>query len=537
MTLKTGQMVNNRYCILLKLSEGGFGVIYLALDDTADAASAQRLVVIKESKSDDVDVHNSLLEEIKLLSRLQHPNLPRIYDYFYTDDHRLCIVMEYILGNNLEYFYHHNELPDVETTVAWITQVLEVLALMHTQSPPIIHRDVKLGNIQIHSVTRQAYLLDFGIAKNGPYTRLLAGTPPYAPWEQHRSGLTTPATDTYAVGVCLYMLLTGNEPEESARGKEALIPSYHNPSLPAELDAIVMKATQWQPESRYADAQAMLVDLEQVRFAQPFLKQVVEKQSNRIIELEKQFEATHAERTRQEVWITELEEQLGSTRAESIRQHALITELEAAYTSISEELNARVDSQQCINDELATQEVRQEDLIPEQDEAQASPSSLTVVDEVPSIEITRWQNQIRQLETASAEANHTILTLIVRYPLFLEGWLIVIALSIFMWLLPVSQGFRVFSILFADSLYLPISLAVAALSAIRRSGWRWHRNVLLLCVLGISYVAVCALTAISIAGLAGYQPSGEHLVLMAVGVLVVGLFCSLPVAGWKLDPF
>lgn len=259
MTLKPGQTINGRYFILKQISQGGFGFIHLALDSTAAETSAQQLVVIKESKTDDQDGRDSLLEEIKLLSQLQHPHMPRIYDFFYSEEQRLCIVMEYILGANLEHFYEHDQRPEVTTALNWISQILEVLKLMHTHNPPIVHRDVKLGNIQIHAVTNQAYLLDFGIAKSGSHTRIPAYTPPYAPPEQYRMGQTTPATDVYAVGVCLYMLLTGEEPPEGiARGEEVLVPPREiSLSIPLVLEQVILKALAIEPAQRYRDAGEM----------------------------------------------------------------------------------------------------------------------------------------------------------------------------------------------------------------------------------------------------------------------------------------
>lgn len=473
MTLKIGQLVDRHYRILHTLSQGGFGVIYLALDDTAAEDSVRRLVVIKESKTDDSAGRNSLLEEINLLSRIQHPHMPRIYDSFYSDEQRLCIVMEYILGNNLEYFYKCDQRPDVETTVTWIIQVLEVLAKMHTENPPIVHRDVKLANIQIHSVTRQAYLLDFGIAKSGLHTRLPAYTPPYAPPEQYRSGQTTPATDVYAVGVCLYMLLTGKEPPEGIdRENERLplVPSQHNPSLPTTIDTVVAKATILQPSDRYPNAQAMLADLEPIR---------PDRQ------------------------IAELKRKLSVAQAEAVRQHVQIAELQASYTTLSKKYYPQSHELQYIPDHLASGEVG-------------------------------WRKQIVVLEAVSAAANHTILTLIWRYPWLIEKWLLMVVLSLSLLLLQTSEGLRIFLIVLATSLYLPISLAVASLCVVRISGWYWHRNVLMLCVFSITYNMICSLIAISVAALAGYYLSSGHLIGIAVIELVIGLVCGLSIAGGSL---
>lgn len=256
-----GQMLRQRYQILGELSQirehvhGNFGTIYLALD-----AVENRVVVIKESKTTEPAVQNTLLEEIKLLTAIQHAHLPRLFDYFHSDEQRLCMVMEYIPGKSLQSVYSPGQPLDIATAVSWMRQVLGALAQLHSHSPPVVHCDVKLANIQIHAATSQAYLLDFGIATADHAPSSQIGTPPFAAPEQYEPRPLTPAVDTYAVGVCLYMLLTGQPPHQYVphSEQERVSPRALNPTIPPALERVIMRALAMAPRQRYPNAQSML---------------------------------------------------------------------------------------------------------------------------------------------------------------------------------------------------------------------------------------------------------------------------------------
>lgn len=254
-----GQLLRRRYQILGELSQitqqdkGSFGTIYLALDTRKN-----RVVVIKESSAADSEVQNALLEEIKLLTTIRHDHLPRIFDYFLSHEQRLCMVMEYIIGKSLQSFYMEERRPSVAMTAGWISQVLDALTALHGNTPPIVHCDVKLDNIQIHSGTSQAYLLDFGIATSDHFAQM--GTPLFAAPEQFEQSRLTPAADVYAVGVCLYMLLTGQAPRDDVPHSqpEIIAPRMLNAAIPPALERIILRALALDPSQRYANAQSML---------------------------------------------------------------------------------------------------------------------------------------------------------------------------------------------------------------------------------------------------------------------------------------
>lgn len=259
MTFSQGQVVNGCYEILREIGSGTFGTTYHAHD-----GQRHRDVVIKKSNTSRTSDQQSLLEEIQILNVLgKHPHLPGFYESFFAHDGHLCVVMQYIPGQNLGAYSVQDV--GIRQIVAWMCEVLDALAFLHRQEPiPIVHRDVKPDNICIHADSRQAYLLDFGIAKHQTQTRILAVTPPFSPKEQYTRGGTSPASDIYAVGATLYVLLTDEEPPESTTRTERgtlRLPSSINEAIHPELDRIILKSLSLEPNGRYPNAQAMREEL------------------------------------------------------------------------------------------------------------------------------------------------------------------------------------------------------------------------------------------------------------------------------------
>ena len=218
--LGTGSLLADRYRILDKVGEGGFGVVYKA----RDTRRWYRLVAIKQINLDAlsprqiIEATDSYNREVTILSRLSHPNLPRIYGHF-TDPTHWYLVMQYIKGETLDNYLKrakggHLELREV---CAIGVQLSEVLEYLHAHNPPIIFRDVKPANI-MRTRRGRLYLIDFGIARyfdpekkrdTGPL-----GSPGYAAPEQYGQTWmqSTAQTDIYGLGATLHTLLTGKEP-------------------------------------------------------------------------------------------------------------------------------------------------------------------------------------------------------------------------------------------------------------------------------------------------------------------------------------
>ena len=217
-SLRPGALLAQRYRILDKAGEGGFGVIYKAED--IDRYRAK--VAIKQINLDTlrpremIEATDAYNREVRYLSRLRHISLPRMYDAFTDTDH-WYIVMDFIDGVTLEETLQKTRRKRLSTSkVLQIGLLLcDVLGYLHAQQPSVIFRDVKPANV-MQTRTGHLYLIDFGIARHyapgrnrdtGPL-----GTPGYAAPEQYGRAQTTVQTDIYGLGATLQTLLTGQEP-------------------------------------------------------------------------------------------------------------------------------------------------------------------------------------------------------------------------------------------------------------------------------------------------------------------------------------
>lgn len=264
MPLANGQTVQNRYRIVKLIGQGGFGAVYRAWDLRLSAPCA-----LKENLDSSAEAQRQFTREASILANLRHPNLPRVIDYFSVAGQGQYLVMDFIEGESLaEKAQRNGPLPEAQA-VAWISQICAALTYLHSQNPPIIHRDVKPDNITITSAN-QAILVDFGAFKvYAPHlkTTLAARvvSPGYAPIEQYGMGATDARTDVYAVGAVLYTILSGQEPPESiARLVGTPLPDLLslNPHLRHTLAQTISRAMGIMPDQRpptIAELQAALL--------------------------------------------------------------------------------------------------------------------------------------------------------------------------------------------------------------------------------------------------------------------------------------
>ena len=272
MPLSTGQILQQRYRILGPLGQGGMGTVYLAED-----LRLERRCAVKEQIPDPNAAAYALAQrrqqfrtEARTLAGLDHPNLPKVYDYFEYSGNEY-IVLEYVEGENLAIVLRRQGGPLPEATVlAWADQVLDALEYMHGQQPrPVVHRDIKPANI-ILTPQGKVKLVDFGLVKlfdpfaPGTMTALRgAGTPEFTPLEQYASGQghTDARSDIYSLGGTLYNLLTGIVPADSARRSldpSALAPPRQlNPGLSASTETAILRAIEVHPDRRFQTAREM----------------------------------------------------------------------------------------------------------------------------------------------------------------------------------------------------------------------------------------------------------------------------------------
>jgi eukaryotic-like serine/threonine-protein kinase len=204
----------NGYVIERVLGKGEFGAVYLV----RERVNTHNVFALKEVINPDKIARQRFAFEGEILKRLQHKALPRVYHVFENDRlKRVYLLMDYIQGRNLEVLRAEQPgtyftLPMVKVIMA---PVVDALQYLHSQDPPIVHRDVKPENIIVPLRGGEAVLADFGSAKEyvpGTATTVVGHrSPGYAALEQYRTG-TSPSTDMYGLGATLYALLTGITP-------------------------------------------------------------------------------------------------------------------------------------------------------------------------------------------------------------------------------------------------------------------------------------------------------------------------------------
>jgi class 3 adenylate cyclase len=258
------------YCLSRKIGAGGMTEVYLAARESDDVPVV--LKVLHASGKAASDHLSRFIQEYALLSRIEHPNVIRIYDQGFTDDHAY-IAMEYFELGDLR--AEIGAGMDQQRVVAIIAQVARALAAIHARG--IIHRDLKPENIMRRPDGTVA-LADFGIAKsmlradNMALTQTrhgdVVGTPYYLSPEQAAGQAITPSSDLYSLGVTMFEMLTGERPFR-AESLDLLLARHMTaptPALPqahASLQPVVDRLMAKKPEDRYESAQALLAVLEE----------------------------------------------------------------------------------------------------------------------------------------------------------------------------------------------------------------------------------------------------------------------------------
>jgi len=209
------------------------------------------------------------LREALLLTRLQHPAIPTLYDYFFEDGF-WYLVMDYIPGPTLSHYLRlHAPLSPMEA-LNYAIQICDVLDYLHRQSPSIIFRDLKPSNL-ILTPEGALMLVDFGIAryfKTGQVTDTMdLGSPGYASPEQYQEeGQTDGRSDLFSLGIILHEMLTGKRPSASDSSHTSLTPHPHESYLPisSSMRGLIALATRQEPEQRFQSAHALYLALERV---------------------------------------------------------------------------------------------------------------------------------------------------------------------------------------------------------------------------------------------------------------------------------
>ncbi|MCB0199432.1 MAG: protein kinase [Anaerolineae bacterium] len=257
--IRTNTILNGRYLVQRKLGQGGMGAVYLAED-----TRSRRPVAIKVARLVGPNDRAQFRREASYLRKLHHHGLPRVWDIF-SDTQNDFLVMEYIPGDDLETLVQSKGSQPEWLVLRWADELLDSLEYLHSQDPPIIHRDIKPGNLKLRQ-DETLVLVDFGIAKEfvpgmDTFAGATAVTPGYSPLEQYSGANTDARSDLYAVGATLYFLLSGQPPPpapDRATGDARLVSLLEvAPKTTPATDMLVRRAMSISRDQRWASAAEM----------------------------------------------------------------------------------------------------------------------------------------------------------------------------------------------------------------------------------------------------------------------------------------
>jgi serine/threonine-protein kinase len=237
-----------------------------------DTLLAGRICAVKEISPDPeagdaalIQLQDQFRQEASVLARLDHPNLPKVSDYF-TQAGREYLVMDYVPGHNLREIVDaalaDGRFLDESQVLNWAEQLCSALAYLHLQDPPVLHRDIKPSNIKLMP-SGLLKLVDFGLVKllTSDEARTVTvvqgqGTAAYTPLEQYGGddAHTDTRTDIYALGATLYHLLTGRPPatarERFLRPGSLTPPREINPRISQRVEEAILDALSLHPDQR-----------------------------------------------------------------------------------------------------------------------------------------------------------------------------------------------------------------------------------------------------------------------------------------------
>ncbi len=259
MSLVVRDRLQDRYEVVRSIKSGGMGAVYEAIDHKLASTPCAIKEVLASALlgSSSAYVLASFESEMRALAGLEHPNIPRVRDYFEIEGKRY-IILDLVQGQGLDdeladHLRLTHQAMDPAVAAVDMVQVLETLSYLHSCQPPIIHRDIKSANLIRDSRSGRIKLVDFGIARSVETQKVQTqvGTPGFCAPEQ-MAGRAELRSDIYSVGATLYHLCTGRLPP--AFTFDAL--EMELPDCPG-LVKIVLKATQPKPSDRYATAEEM----------------------------------------------------------------------------------------------------------------------------------------------------------------------------------------------------------------------------------------------------------------------------------------
>jgi eukaryotic-like serine/threonine-protein kinase len=268
-----GAVIAERYELGHKIGRGGTAVVWSAKDRELGGAEIA-MKVITQQIDDNSETLRRFKQELILSRRLNHRNILRLYDIGIHRGYRY-ITMELLVGSDLKSMI--KEPMALDRGIELLVQACDGLQAVHDNG--IIHRDIKPHNFFVTD-KGELKIMDFGIAKANmaegqTVAGMIAGTPTYiAPEQIDGFERVTPSADIYSLGVIAYEMFTGKLPFYAAEMMMVFLmqlknkpqpPREVNPSIPEELERIILKLLEKKPENRYASCRELAEELEKLR--------------------------------------------------------------------------------------------------------------------------------------------------------------------------------------------------------------------------------------------------------------------------------
>lgn len=308
------RILSGRYELLEKIGDGGMAVVYKGKDRLLNRFIAVK--ILRPEFTKDATFVENFKRESQAAAGLSHPNIVGVYDVG-REGNINYIVMELIEGDTLNKIIEREAPMDYRKVIDISKQVASALRVAHKNK--IIHRDVKPHNIMITN-DGVVKLADFGIARAVNDATLstgskIVGSVHYFSPEQARGNYVDERSDIYSLGIVMYEMLTGKVPFDGDNpvtvalkhiNEEITPPRELEPGIPPALERCVMKATSKFQTNRYANADELIQELDNIKFVSSVAgdsifesSEVVEKRNKRREELEKDINEAVEARERQ----------------------------------------------------------------------------------------------------------------------------------------------------------------------------------------------------------------------------------------------
>jgi len=267
--IESGTLLQDRYLIEKQIGEGGMGAVYVAIDQRFGSQ-----VAIKETFYKDDELGEAFEREARLLNSLHHPVLPHVSDFF-AEKNGYFLVMQFIEGEDLHEILKREGAFPLKDVLRWTDDLLDALDYLHSQEPPIIHRDIKPQNLKI-TARGDVILLDFGLAKlnseeSSGVKSIFGYSRKYSPLEQIQGTGTDARSDIFSLAATAYHLLTGKPAIEVIARASEIIQGNPDPlrlasdiktEVPVAVANVLNSALALNAVKRFATAKAMRQALE-----------------------------------------------------------------------------------------------------------------------------------------------------------------------------------------------------------------------------------------------------------------------------------